>query len=148
MSFVYSFQKILDVKGKEKEQAEMSYSHSVQALRIKEQKLTHLEQNKQEMEQKLQQESQISLAELRSGYEYIGHLQRMIIEAACTKQQAEKEVESKQELLTERVMDEKVWLKLKENAYEQYRELQKQTEQRELDEIAVARYFRQKVNSV
>lgn len=148
MSFVYSFQKILDVKGKEKEQAEMSYSHSIQALRVEEEKLAHLEQNKQEMEYKLQQESLISLAELRSSHEYIGHLQRMITEAVWTKQQAEKDVESKQEILTECVMDEKVWLKLKENAYEQYRELQKQTEQKELDEIAVARYFRQKVNPV
>lgn len=148
MSFVYSFQKILDVKGKEKEQAEMSYSDSIQALRMEEQKLAQLERNKQEMEHKLQQESRISLAELRSSHEYIGYLQRMITEAAWTKRQAEKDVEFKQEILTERVMDEKVWLKLKENAYEQYRELQKQTEQKELDEIAVARYFRQKVNPV
>ena len=148
MSFVYSFQKILDFKGKEKEQAEMSYSHSIEALRMEEQKLAHLEQNKQNMEQKLQEETRISLAELRSGYEYIGHLQQLITKATWTKQQAEKEVESKQEILTERVMDEKVWLKLKENAYEKYKELQQQTEQKELDEIAVARYFRQKVNSV
>jgi flagellar FliJ protein len=147
MSFVYSFQKILDMKEKEKEQAAVNYNKSVQALQSEEQRLAHLEQDKYELEQRvLQQESNISLAQLKSHYEYIGHLQRLIEVANESKVQAEKEVEAKQFILFERTIDQKIWEKLKEHSFEKYREKINLQEQKEMDEMAVARYYRQKVS--
>jgi flagellar FliJ protein len=147
MSFVYSFQKILDMKEKEKEQAAVNYNKSVQVLRSEEQRLAHLEQYKYQLEQRvLQQESNISLAQLKSHYEYIGHLQRLIEVANESKVQAEKEVEVKQFILSERTIDQKVWEKLKEHSFEKYKEKINLQEQKEMDEMAVARYYRQKVS--
>lgn len=147
MSFVYSLQKVLDMKEKEKEQAEISYSKSMQALKQEEERLHHLEQNKKQMEQQmLQKEKSISLAELKTNYEYIGHLQRLIIQANESKVRAEKEVEMKQFILSERTMDQKIWEKLKENSFEKYKDNMRLIEQKELDEIAVGRYYRQQAN--
>jgi flagellar FliJ protein len=147
MSFVYSFQKILDMKEKEKEQAEINYSKSIQVLHREQQRLAHLEQNKQNMEQRLlQRKKNVSLAELKTNYEYIDHLQRLIVQAGESKERAEKDVEAKQFILSERAMDQKIWEKLKENSFEKYMKRVRQIEQKELDEIAVVRYYRQRVN--
>lgn len=147
MSFVYSLQKVLDMKEKEKEQAEISYSKSMQVLRQEQERLAHLERNKQQMEQQmLQKEKNISLAELKTNYEYIGHLQRLIAEANESKQRAEKEVENRQFILSERTMDQKIWEKLKENSFEKYKDAMRLLEQKELDEIAVGRYYRQQAD--
>jgi flagellar FliJ protein len=146
MSFVYSFQKILDMKEKEKEQAAVNYNKSVQALRSEEQRLAHLEQDKYELEQRVLQQESTSLAQLKSHYEYIGHLQRLIEVANESKVQAEKEVEAKQFILSERTIDQKIWEKLKEHSFQKYREKISLQEQKEMDEMAVARYYRQKVS--
>lgn len=146
MSFIYSFQKILDMKEKEKEQAEISYSKSMQALHREQKRLSDLVKNKQQVEERMvRKEENISLAELKTNYEYVGHLQRMIVQANETKVQAEKDVETKQGILSERAMDQKIWEKLKEHSFEKYKERMLQIEQKELDEIAVARYYRQRV---
>ncbi|MBN6185829.1 flagellar export protein FliJ [Aneurinibacillus sp. BA2021] len=135
------------MKEKEKEQAEISYSKSMQVLRQEQERLAHLERNKQQMEQQmLQKEKNISLAELKTNYEYIGHLQRLIAEANESKQRAEKEVENRQFILSERTMDQKIWEKLKENSFEKYKDAMRLLEQKELDEIAVGRYYRQQAD--
>ena len=147
MAFTYTFQKILNMKEKEKEQVQMDYSKSVQLLQKEQQRLVSLEKNKQEMERRIMQQGKnISLAELKINYEYIGHLQRLIIQANESKAQAEKEVEAKQFILSERAIEHKVWEKLKDHVFERYKAETRQAEQKELDEMAVARYYRQKVN--
>jgi flagellar protein FliJ len=145
MSFHYSFQKILDMKEKEKEQAEMSYSKSMQTLQVEQKRLSTLQQTKEEMERRMtRNEESISLSELKDSYQYLHHLQKLVLQAHHTTIQAEKEVEHKQEILTEKAMDEKVWSKLKDKSYVRYIETMKATEQKELDEIAIARYYRQR----
>jgi flagellar FliJ protein len=99
------------------------------------------------MEQRLlQRKKNVSLAELKTNYEYIDHLQRLIVQAGESKERAEKDVEAKQFILSERAMDQKIWEKLKENSFEKYMKRVRQIEQKELDEIAVVRYYRQRVN--
>jgi flagellar FliJ protein len=147
MSFVYSFQKILDMKEKEKEQAEVNYSKSIRVLQQEQQRLDSLKSNKKYLEERmLQGEQNISLAELKTNYEYIGHLQRLITQANESKELAEKDVEAKQSILSERAIDQKIWEKLKEQSFEKYKEELRKKEQKELDEISVSRYFRQNVN--
>jgi flagellar protein FliJ len=147
MSFVYSFQKLLDLKEKEKEQAEMGYTKSRQALEKEDALLQKLVRDKEHMQHAIYQktEANITLADLRNSYEYLDHMQQLIIKAHHTRAQAEQDMRHKQETLQQKALDEKVWIKLKENSHMQYTEKVKQQEQKELDEMAVARYYRQQV---
>ncbi|WP_027414597.1 flagellar export protein FliJ [Aneurinibacillus terranovensis] len=149
MSFNYTFQKILDVKKKEKGQAEKNYTKSLHTLRLEESKLYQLQQNKEEMEQRFvqQAEKNMSLAELKHSYLYLDHMHKLIVDAEQSKTAAESDVHQKQEVLTEKAMDEKIWAKLKENSYVKHLETMKQLEQKQLDEIAVTRYYRRTVKA-
>ncbi|WCK52897.1 flagellar export protein FliJ [Aneurinibacillus sp. Ricciae_BoGa-3] len=147
MSFVYSFQKLLDLKEKEKEQAQMGYAKSREALEQEDARLQKLVQDKVQMQRVIYQktEANITMADLRNSYEYLDHMQQLIIKAHHTRAEAEQVMRHQQEALQQKALDEKVWKKLKENSHMQYTEKLKQQEQKELDEMAVARYFRQHV---
>ncbi|CAH0119810.1 hypothetical protein PAE9249_02318 [Paenibacillus sp. CECT 9249] len=142
IKFHYPFQKILDLKGNEKTQAEWMLSAAVGALEAEEQGLRRLEAEKSrtlEAVQRLSAESS-SVVKLQEMQEYLSHLNLCIEKKIKEVQSARTNVSKKQQHLTEKMLDEKVWLKAKERAQEQFRGQMLRVEQHELDEIATVRF--------
>ncbi|WP_337098849.1 flagellar export protein FliJ [Paenibacillus sp. YIM B09110] len=142
-AFRYSFQKIVDLKSSEKTQAEWILSAAVGALAVEEQSLEQLHMSKREWEIKLIEASQtaVSLMELQVMQQYLDHLVTCIQNKMTDVLQAKKKVEHRRGLLTEKMKDEKVWLKAKDHAFDRFRSALQVKEQNELDEMATVRFM-------
>ncbi|GKU78626.1 flagellar export protein FliJ [Paenibacillus sp. L3-i20] len=142
-SFHYSFQKVVDLKTSQKTQAEWLLSTALSLLSTEEQSLQQLQETKQTWEQKLQDASKeaISLSELQVIGHYIDHLQTCIENKMKDVIQAKRVVDSNRSKLADKVMDEKVWLKSKDNALDRFKQALQLKEQNDLDEMATVRFM-------
>lgn len=142
-SFQYSFQKVVDLKGSQKAQAEWQLSDALSALSAQEMSLRELMLAREEWEEKLQQSAQqsIPLSEVVLIGQYIDHLQSCIDKKTLDVRQAERVVEQNRSKLADKVKDEKVWLKAKDHAWDKFRHALQLKEQNELDEMATVRYM-------
>lgn len=142
-AFRYSFQKIVDLKSSEKTQAEWILSSAIGALAAEEQSLEQLQATKAEWETKLLEASQkaISLVELQVIQQYLDHLVACIANKMADVLQAQKKVEQRRGYLSEKMKDEKVWLKAKDHAFARFRSAMQLKEQNELDEMATVRFM-------
>lgn len=138
----YPYQKIVDLKTSQKNQAEWMLSVAVGKLQQEEQSLEELEAEKRHWQDKLLDASTslIALAELRMIHQYLDHLEERIARKWVDVAMAKREVEQSKGYLSSKMMDEKVWLKAKENAFGQFNQMVMLKEQNELDEMASVRF--------
>jgi len=141
MSFRYPLQKIVDLKGSQKSMAEWEYAAALGKLRSEEERLRHLNNERRDMELSLQEISQkpTPLTRLLTMQRYIEILDeriRLQLEGVAS---AELLVRKRQGHLTDKMVDEKVWLNARDRALERFRSDRLSKEQNELDEIAIVR---------
>ncbi|MDO7905832.1 flagellar export protein FliJ [Paenibacillus sp. JX-17] len=142
MRFHYSFQKVVDLKTNEKAQAEWMLSTAVGQLQLEEQTLQQLMSEKSRMEHMIQQAATgcVSLLKLQEMQAYIEHLNQCISQKYSDVQRAELNVQKNKDHLTDKIVDEKVWLKAREKARISFQQELLLREQNELDEMATIRY--------
>ncbi|MFD0959481.1 flagellar export protein FliJ [Paenibacillus chungangensis] len=142
-TFQYSFQKIVDLKNSEKMQAEWLLSSALNTLTEEEQSLQQLHIVKREWEERLHRASQnaIPLSELQLIGQYLDYLDSCIANKQKDVQQAERHVSQQRDFLTDRMKDEKIWMKAKDHALSRFRQAMQLKEQNELDELATARFM-------
>jgi flagellar FliJ protein len=142
-SFRYSFQKIVDLKSSEKTQAEWLLSTAIGALVSEEQSLEQLCEKQREWEQKLHDASQsaVPLSELQVIQNYLDHLEICIMNKLTDVRLARKEVEQCRLMLSDKMKDEKIWLKAKDHARARFQYALQMKEQNELDELASVRFM-------
>lgn len=143
MAFRYTFQKVVDLKGSEKTQAEWILSSAIGTLTAEEQSLKQLEATRHEWEQKLLDASQttIALSELKVIQQYLDYLLACITNKLTDVKHAQKAVEQSRLKLSDKMKDEKVWLKSKDHALERFRYALQIKEQNDLDEMATVRFM-------
>ncbi|MFB5759726.1 flagellar export protein FliJ [Paenibacillus medicaginis] len=142
MKFQYSFQKVVDLKSNEKSQAEWVLSSAVGQLQAEEQTLQQLISEKERASHAIQSaaEACVSLASIQQLQAYIRHLEQCIERKNKEVRQAQMNVQSKQSILTDKMLDEQVWLKAREKAKARFQKELLLHEQNELDEMASVRY--------
>ncbi|ANY69673.1 flagellar export protein FliJ [Paenibacillus algorifonticola] len=142
-AFRYSYQKIVDLKTSEKTQAEWILSSSIGELQAAELTVEQLRESRAEWEQKQHQSSQsgVSLAELQTIQQYVDYLDSCIEAKRLEVKRAQKVVEQNRIKLSDKMQDEKVWLKAKDNEKERFRYAMQLKEQNELDEMATVRFM-------
>lgn len=141
MRFRYPLQKIVDLKGSEKSMAEWEYAASLGRLRKEEERLSQLLAQRKAVEDQISSAaaSCVTLAELTSLQLYLEALNAKINLQMQGVKSAESLVRQRQSKLAEKSVEEKVWLKAREKAYETYRHEMMVLQQNELDEIAMVR---------
>jgi flagellar protein FliJ len=141
MSFRYPLQKIVDLKGSQKSMAEWEYAASLGKLRQEEERLEDLHLERKEMGQALQETSEkpTTMARLTMLQSYIDILDERIRLQNEGVRSAEVQVRIRQGHLTDKMVDEKVWVNAKDRAFERFRSERLAKEQNELDEIAIVR---------
>ncbi len=142
-AFQYSFQKIVDLKKSEKTQAEWLLSNDLSILQSEERSLIQLQEDSLRLGDMMQDAAVngSSLAELQMLQQYAEHIQILIDKKLMDVQRAEQAVEKSRSNLADRLIDEKVWLKAKENAFERFNHEMQVKEQNELDELATVRFM-------
>ncbi|SEB46704.1 flagellar export protein FliJ [Paenibacillus sp. GP183] len=144
MKFKYSFQQIVNLKNNEKTQAEWILSEALDRLRTEESSLYDLSEQKLELSEQLADvsESATTISQMLVYQNYLNHLNQQILKKNAEVQLAQNVVVKKQEHLSEKVIDEKVWTKARERAYSQYKIESGRKEQDVLDEISTNRFKR------
>jgi flagellar FliJ protein len=144
MKFKYSFQQIVDLKNNERTQAEWILSEALDRLRTEETSLYDLSEKKLELSEQLAgvSESATTISQVLIYQNYLNHLNQQIVKKNVDVQSAQNVVIKKQEHLSEKVIDEKVWTKARERAYSQYKVESVRKEQDVLDEISTNRFKR------
>lgn len=143
-SFQFHLQKVLDLKEKEKEQAEWAYGKSIQRKNEEEWRLSRLTEHHDEMTQMLQdvQTHTCSAAQLIQIAEYRQSVEKSIANQQRTLRGCEQEVERCQSRLTERMKDSQLWQRLRERSLRHFLDAERIREQKELDEIGTQLYLR------
>ncbi|WP_424765792.1 flagellar export protein FliJ [Paenibacillus sp. sgz302251] len=142
-SFRYSFQKIVDLKSSEKTQAEWILSSAIGVLSAEELSLEQLRSQQSAWELRLLEASQsaVPLAELQAIQHYLDYLVTCITSKLTDVLQAQKVVEQNRMKLSDKMKDEKVWLKAKDHARNRFQYAMQIKEQNELDELASVRFM-------
>lgn len=142
MKFRYAFQKIVDLKSNEKTQAEWMLSMAIGKLQAEEKSLGELIEMRDRMFDAQEEAARRSapVAEIRNIQSYAEYLDDCILKKRQDIRVAHVNVNKKQEQLTVRMLDEKVWLKAREKSNEKFRQESLLREQNELDEMATVRF--------
>lgn len=142
--FHYPFQKILVLKEKEKEIAQLQMAKAIQRHEKIEIKLAELHSTLLAAQELLatKQEQGVSIIEIRRIEDYVEHLRRCLLLEQEDCRLAKKNVDKKQEVLHEKLKEEKTWCVLKEKQEQDFMEKSKMVEQNQLDEMASSRYYR------
>lgn len=142
--FQFHLQKVLDLKEKEKEQAEWAFGKSIQRKNEEEWKLVQLTEQHDEMTHMLEeaQMQMCSAAQLISIAQYQQAVSRSITRQQRTLRGCEQDVERCQSHLTERMKESQLWQRLREKSLHQFLDEQRQREQKEMDEIGTQLYLR------
>lgn len=85
-------------------------------------------------------EQKTPMAKLREMQDYVDYLDKCIARKHSDISRAHTEVQSKQDHLSTKVLDEKVWLKAKDKAQTAFLQNMSLREQNELDEMATVRF--------
>ncbi|TBL77728.1 flagellar export protein FliJ [Paenibacillus thalictri] len=144
MRFNYAFQKIVDLKNNERTQAEWILSQAIGQLQTEQGHLAHLHTAREEMQDQLMSvsASKATISEIMLLQQYVEHIDTKIVEKNRHVKQAEEVVVDKQGHLTDKMLEEKVWVKAKEKAHGHFTARLLQKEQQELDEMATNRFQR------
>ncbi|MHA6529257.1 flagellar export protein FliJ [Paenibacillus sp. BAC0078] len=142
MRFHYTFQKVVDLKGNEKTQAEWMLSSALGELQAQEKSLDELIAGRTALMLSLQQaaEQKTPMSKLREMQDYVDYLDQCIARKHLDISRAHLEVQHKQDHLSTKVLDEKVWLKARDKAQTAFLQNMSLREQNELDEMATVRF--------
>lgn len=142
MKFHYAFQKIVDLKNNEKTQAEWMLSSAIGKLQAEEKSLSDLFEMRDQMYDAQQEAAKrcAPVAEIRNIQTYVEYLESCIVKKQDDIQIAHVNVDMKKEILNEKMLDEKVWLKARDKSKEKFRHESLLREQNELDEMATVRF--------
>ncbi|GIP43738.1 hypothetical protein J45TS6_21970 [Paenibacillus sp. J45TS6] len=142
MGFTYHFQKVVDLKAKEKTQAEWLLSSAIGKLQAEENHLLELVRDRENLMEgissfSLQSASASSLQEMNR---YVHYLDECISRKNNDVAHAEVNVKQNQAFLNDKMLDEKVWNQAREKEKMHYQQEMLLREQNELDEMATVRF--------
>lgn len=142
MKFQYTFQKVVDIKSSAKNQAEWLLSSALGELQAQEQTLDQLLEDQGRTLEMINQaiENRAPISELQDLQRYVVYLDQCISRKIVDIREAQVEVEHKKLHLTEKMVDEKVWLQAKDKAKTKFTHEHMVREQNDLDEMATVRY--------
>lgn len=142
MKFQYAFQKIVDLKSNEKTQAEWMLSSAIGKLQAEEKSLNELYEMRDQMYQAQQEAASrcVPISEIRNIQIYVEYLEECIERKRDDIRLAHVNVTKKKQVLSDKMLDEKVWLKARDKSQEKFRHESLLREQNELDEMATVRF--------
>ncbi|WP_025027657.1 flagellar export protein FliJ [Caldalkalibacillus mannanilyticus] len=143
--YIYPYQRILEMKVKEKENAQLLMAKAVQKQTNIESRIMDLQSTITTVQERLSSEQNVGMPilQLRMIGDYVSNLQKRVGIERIQLDFAKKNVDKKQEVLRDALKEEKTWDLLKEKKQQEHLEFIKQKEQSQLDEISNQMFYRQ-----
>ena len=135
--FIYRMQSILDVKSKLEETAKQEFSHKQQLLVKEEEELAKLIKSKEHYEEEAVRlrTGSLDFLKIQENQNALNHLELEIKTQRERIRERQKEVEEAREKLAELMKERKAQEILKEKAFEQFLQDEKNAESKEVDEL-------------
>ncbi len=148
-TFQYTFQKILDMKKKNREQVEFRYAELAQNLRIEKEESNKLAGYKSSICDGIldKQVTGTLVSEINQYQSYLQYLEQLIANHIENIDKIQQSIDQKHKELINVKIEEKKWLNLREKRLQEFNIEKNRIEQRELDEIA-SRRIKRGVNNV
>ncbi|GAA0365061.1 flagellar export protein FliJ [Bacillus horti] len=143
-TYHYPYQRILDVKSKEKENAQLQMAKAIQRQSQAEIRINELEQKIGQATDRVEQQyvAVTRVQDLQGIENYMSVLRKKLSFEKKEVEFAKKNVDKKQEVLREKLKEEKTWMVLREKKENEHLEGLKHIEQQELDEMASTSFNR------
>lgn len=140
--FIYSMQNILDIKYKLEEQAKIEYALAKAELDRQQEILWNLHQRRTGYSEQLKDSisAQLNLKEIRNLQDAVENMKYRIRLQAIVVRKAERNVELAEAKMTYAMKERKTYEKLKENAFEVFKQEVQAQETKEIDELTSFRY--------
>lgn len=147
MQYQYKFDKILSLKSREKEEAQVVYQDSVKKFEEAADKLYHLLKKKENLEsyQSGRLVSGLPVQEIRHHQQFIGNLEKSIEYSQKVVMNARNIMNFQQMQLMEKNVEVKKYEKIKEKDHLQFLAEEKYAENRMMDEISIQQYMNREI---
>lgn len=142
MKFEFSFQKVLDLKEKEKEAARQEFGTIKQQQVALQEQMEELDLEKEKVFNQYNHVHRKTVWEILEVQQAAEHLSQQKKRLEIQSQQLFQEVEQKHSALIEKTREAKMWNQWKEKSREAFQKQQDRKEQAMLDEMAVLSYSR------
>lgn len=140
--FRYRMQSILDIKLKMETQAKQEFAQAKLVLDREEEKLEELMMRKAEYERRAQEllRGKLDVLEITINKEAILRMEELIIQQEKRVEKARQNLEKARQKLTEVMQERKVHESLKEKAFQEFLQEEKQLESKEIDQLTSYTY--------
>lgn len=142
MKFKFSYQKVLDVKEKEKDMAKQEFGSIKQKQMELQEKLDGLDLIEEQVFNQYNNVDHKTVCEILEFQQEIDHVNRQKKQLEFQSQQLIQEVEQKHKMLVEKSQEAKMWNQWKSKSMAAFQKHMDQQEQAMLDEMAVLRHSR------
>lgn len=140
--FIYSMQNILDIKYKLEDQAKVEYALAKAELDSQQQLLWHLHERRVGYSDQLKNSisAQLVLKEIKNLQDAVENMKYKIRIQAAVVRKAERKADLAEAKMTYAMKERKTYEKLKENAFEVFKQEVQTQEIKEIDELTSFRY--------
>lgn len=147
MQYHYKFDKILSLKSREKDEAQVVYQDSVKKFEEAADRLYHLLKKKEDLEsyQSGRLVSGLPVQEIRHHQQFIGNLEKSIEHYQKVVMNARNIMNFQQMQLMEKNVEVKKYEKIKEKDHHQFLAEEKYAESRMMDEISIQQYMNREI---
>lgn len=147
MRYQYKFDKILSLKSREVDEAQVVYQDSVKKFEEAADRLYHLLKKKEDLES-FQSERLLDglpVQEIRHHQQFIGNLEKSIAHYQKVVMNARNIMNFQQGKLMEKNQEVKKYEKIKEKAHLQFLAAEKYAESRMMDEVSIQQYMNREI---
>ncbi len=140
--FIYRMQNILNIKLRLETQAKTEYAENAARLAAEEEKMHHLASRRQQYENEAKQSAmnRVNIASIKQSNESMAVMKELMIQQAVRIRIAQKNLDRARDKLNLAMQERKIYEKLREKAFEEFKQELNAQEKKEIDELVSFNY--------
>ena len=140
--FIYRMQNILNIKLRLETQAKTEYAENAARLAAEEEKMHHLASRRQQYENEAKQSAmnRVNIASIKQSNESMAVMKELMTQQAVRIRIAQKNLDSARDKLNLAMQERKIYEKLREKAFEEFKQELNAQEKKEIDELVSFNY--------
>lgn len=140
--FIYRMQNILNIKLRLETQAKTEYAENAARLAAEEEKMHHLASRRQQYENVAKQSAmnRVNIASIKQSNESMAVMKELMTQQAVRIRIAQKNLDRARDKLNLAMQERKIYEKLREKAFEEFKQELNAQEKKEIDELVSFNY--------
>ena len=147
--FIYRMQNILNIKLRLETQAKTEYAENAARLAAEEEKMHHLASRRQQYENEAKQSAmnRVNIASIKQSNESMAVMKELMTQQAVRIRIAQKNLDRARDKLNLAMQERKIYEKLREKAFEEFKQELNAQEKKEIDELVKKSLSKEELNN-